>query len=72
MVKGVYNLMGLEYKDTDSEDENAVRKRQTNAIQIEDVVGDDDDVEESHHHESENENFMDCGKILFFFCFTVT
>lgn len=61
MWKGSFHKIGLEYRDTDSEDEGSGHKRQTSAIQIL-------DYEENHRHDSDNENFMDCGKIAHCYC----
>ena len=63
MMKGLYNMLGLEYRDTDSEDEGPGGSQQNKVIQITDAVVDDED----RHSTNSNDIFMDWGEIYIFF-----
>lgn len=62
-MKGLYNMLGLEYRDTDSEDEGPGGSQQNKVIQITDAVVDDED----RHSTNSNDIFMDWGEIYIYF-----
>ncbi|KAL2080122.1 hypothetical protein ACEWY4_023915 [Coilia grayii] len=49
VMKGFYNMLDLEYRDSDSEDGDSGNKQKANVIQIEDAdMEDDEDCEDNH------------------------
>lgn len=66
VIKGFYNQLDMDYRDTDSEDEDLGKQQRDSAIPL-DV--EDEDEEDNGNYRLDNNEDMDIGEQLFSYCY---